>query len=634
MTDTLPMPAPLTYRLGVDAEVDLGGILGIVVSIVSLTSVLIENSATGERAIHEAVGLKPWTGTDARQRPIPDLAEFTEEELAVGRQRQDEIEALLVLRRRTKADVSLAAERLGLRVSTLYGLINDYESERSLTCLIPHAYRQRRRRKRIGAETEQIIATAIDAIYMPNAGARATEVITEVLDQLKRAGLKPVAPNTIRARVQALDPKAVDTARFGGMAAERRHHQTYGTGDPARWPLQRIQIDHTVADFFVVSPDGQAVTRPILTLAVDEFSRVVKGFYLSIHRPSTLSVAMALTHGILDKEEFCRRHGLESPYPVWGLDDAILTDNAAEFDSRGLQLGCRQWRIRGDFRPLGQPYFGGRIERLVGTMMGDVRLIPGYTFNSIGERGKDYDGRAGAALTIEEATRRLAIMIVDRYHRSRHSALGTTPLKAYEHGILGSDRIPGRGYPRMPSDPGRLLKDFLPVEYRTVQAYGIRLNHLTYQSDLLRVLASRKDGRKYVVRYDPRNVSVIHFYNPDTQEYYDIPLRDRHRPPVALWEVDDAVAELKRLGHDADDEHAIFRAIARCRQIDAEAARKSAAARRRQERRREDAKAHAAPAPTTAAAHDTIPATVPSTEAGNDQQPTRRVRPIRDLEGW
>lgn len=631
MTESPPMSAPLTHRLEVNAEVDLGGVRGVVVSPVSLTSVLVENSTTGERTIHEAVKLKPWTGMDTKQRPVPDLTEFTEEELTVGRQRQDEIEVLLALRRRTKADVELAAQRLGLKESTLYGLMGRYESERSLTCLIPHAYRKRQRSKRIGAEREQIIATTIDEIYMKIAGARPIEVITEVKSRLQRAGLKPVAPNTIRARVEALDPKAVDHSRFGGMAAERRHHQTYGTFDPARWPLQRIQIDHTVADFFVVSSeDGLAVTRPVLTLAIDEYSRVVKGFYLSIHRPSTLSVAMALTHGILDKEEFRQRHGLESPYPVWGIDDAILTDNAAEFDSRGLQLGCRQWRIRGDFRPLGQPYFGGRIERLIGTMMGDVRLIPGYTFNSISERGKDYDGRAGAALTLEEAERRLAVMIVDRYHRSQHSALGTTPLKAYEHGILGSDRIPGRGYPRMPSDPSRLLKDFLPVENRTVQAYGIRLNHLTYQSDLLRVLASRKDGRKYVVRYDPRNVSVIHFYNPETQEYYDVPLRDRHRSPVALWEVDDAVAELKRLGHDVDDEDAIFRAIARCRQIDAEAARKTTAARRRQERRREDAKVHAAPAP----AHDTTPATAPPTEAGDDQPPVRRVRPIVDLEGW
>ncbi|MGY0711706.1 Mu transposase C-terminal domain-containing protein [Azospirillum argentinense] len=629
MSDIAMLPVQLTFRFEPGVEVDLGGHAGVVVSVLSLDSVLVEDPTTGERRVRPVAGLRPWSGPAPRERrPIPDLAEFTEPQLEVGRRRQDEIDALLAMRRRSKQDVRLAAERLGLAASTLYALIGRYEAEGSLTCLIPHAYRKRRRRKRIAPEKDQVIATVIEEVYLTIPGARPVDVITEVERRLRRANLGAVAPNTIRERVRELDPKDVDRARYGGMAAERRHHQTYGTHDPARWPLQRVQIDHTVADFFVVSPeDGDAVTRPIVTLAIDEYSRVVKGFYLSIHRPSTLSVAMALTHGILEKEEFCHRHGLESPYPVWGIDDGILTDNAAEFDSRGLQLGCRQWRIRGEFRPLGAPYFGGRIERLIGTMMADVRLIPGYTFNSVAERGKDYDGRVSAALTLEEAEQRLAVMIVDRYHRDKHSALGTTPLKAYEHGILGSDRVPGRGFPRMPTDPGRLLKDFLPVDYRTVQSYGIRLNHLTYQSDLLRVFASRKDGRKYVVRQDPRNVSLVYFYDPETQEYYDVPQRDRHRPPVALWEVNQAVAELKQLGQDADDENAIYRAIERCRQIDAEAARKSAAARRRQERRREDAKAHTPAAPAPAADEISAPA-----EAGGP--PVRRVRPVADLEGW
>lgn len=629
------LPAPLTFRLQPGAEVDLGGQVGVVVSVISLDSVLVEDTATGERRVRPTAGLTPWRGPAAAQRrAIPDLAEFTDQQLEVGRRRQDEIDALLALRRRSKEDVRAAADRLNLAVSTLYELMHRYESEGSLTCLIPHAYRKRRRCKRIAPAAEQVITAVIEEVYVPTPGARPVDVIVEAQRRLRRANLGAVAPNTIRERIRELDPKEVDQARYGGMAAERRHHQTYGTHDPARWPLQRIQIDHTVADFFVVSPeDGDAVTRPVLTLAIDEYSRVVKGFYLSIHRPSTLSVAMALTHGILDKTEFCRRHKLESPYPVWGIDEAILTDNAAEFDSRGLQLGCRQWRIRGEFRPLGQPYFGGRIERLIGTMMADVRLIPGYTFNSVAERGKDYDGRAGAALTLEEAEERLAVMIVDRYHRDKHSAIGTTPLKAYEHGFLGSDRIPGRGLPRMPTDPGRLLRDFLPVEYRTVQSYGIRLNRLTYQSDLLRLFASRKDGRKYVVRYDPRNVSVVYFYDPETQEYYDVPQRDRHRPPVALWEVDQAVAELKRLGQDADDENAIYRAIERCRHIDADAARKSAAARRRQERRREDAKAHTPELPVASPPAPATPSAPPA-PADPAAPPVRRARPVADLEGW
>ena len=39
------------------------------------------------------------------------------------------------------------------------------------------------------------------------------------------------------------------------------------------------------------------------------------------------------------------------------------------------------------FRPPGSPHFGGHIERLIGTMMGAVHLLPGTTQSSVAAKG-------------------------------------------------------------------------------------------------------------------------------------------------------------------------------------------------------------------------------------------------------
>ena len=65
-------------------------------------------------------------------------------------------------------------------------------------------------------------------------------------------------------------------------------------------------------------------------------------------------------------------------------------------------------------RPVATPHYGGHIERLIGTMMGAVHLLPGTTFSAIEERG-DYDSLANSAMTLDELERWLALEIL-RYH--------------------------------------------------------------------------------------------------------------------------------------------------------------------------------------------------------------------------
>lgn len=636
MSEPASRPTFQVFRPDPGVEIEHRGRHCVVVAAVALAEVLIEDLETKERWRARLAELRVWTGPPEQQRDIPDLALLSAERQAIGKRRKEAIDTLLAMDRRTRATVQVFAKDLGLAVSSMYALINRYRREGSLTCLIPHAEKGRPRKSRLRSEVDAIVEAAIDEFYMAPKRERPQHVVTMVEGRCRTAGMKPPSPTTIRARIAARDPHSVITAREGPKVALDRLGPVYGAGAELLWPLQRVQIDHTVADMFVVDSDHRlSATRPILTLVIDEFSRCVVGFCLRLAAPSTLSVALALHHAILPKDDYCRRMGTETGWDVCGVPDWIFTDNAAEFDSKGLQLGCEQWGINGIFRPLGAPHFGGRIERLIGTMMGELRLVPGATMNSIAERGKDYDPEKHAAYTIEEAERRIAIMIADVYHRKVHSATGVPPIKLFEFGIFGDDRTPGRGLPRLPSNPERLLIDFLPAKERTVQDYGIQYDYIRYQAPVLRTLRDDKKVRTVIVRRNPDDVSRIYFYHPDDGEHYDIPYANSYRPAVALWEVKAAIARLKADGRSPDDENAIFRTIERLRAMDAETAATSKRARKNQERRREAARSPlSSPAGPAGEADRAAPETAADAQTDPPVVSSQRVKPIADLEGW
>lgn len=626
---SLAPAAPSTFKLVPGMEISVEGRRCQFVSVVSLNTILVEDLDSRERQTVPLAKISKWLGEPVDRKKIPDLALIPEPRRAEGLRRQEAIDGLLKLKFRTRAEVAEVAKSLGLSVTYLYQLMQIYLRQGNWICLVPFAEKGRPRKKRLLPLVEEIVGEVIKEIYLTRNSAPMAEIEREARARCKRAGLPMPAPNSIRARVRALDPEVVVAAREGAKAARDKHGIVLGAYDEPRWPFQRWEIDHTVADVYLVDEETRLPTaRPILTLVIDVFSRMVVGFHLSLRPASTLSVALALTQAVLPKDQFLKAHGIESPWDCCGLPELLFTDNAAEFDSRGLQLGCAQYGIHGQFRPLGRPHHGGRIERLIGSMMGRIRLMPGATMRSVAARGEEYDPERHAAYTVRELETRIATEICDVYHRSRHSAIGTTPLELYRFGILGDDKTPGRGLPSLPSDPLRFLIDFLPAERRSIQKYGLQIGHLRFHAPVLRALPKRsKGGDDYVVRYDPRDLSRVWVYVPDEAQYYEVPRAESQMPAVALWEVKAAIKHLREQGQSPDDEAVIQRAIERMRQMDEYAVLKSKKARKRQEIRHLDAQDRRSPPPVQAKV-------VPASEPAPPQADRPRIRPITDVEEW
>ena len=149
-----------------------------------------------------------------------------------------------------------------------------------------------------------------------------------------------------------------------------------------------------------------------------------------------------------------RRSRSRHRWPVSGIPEYLHVDNAREFESTALLRGTEEYGITLVHRPVRQPSYGGHIERLFGTMMGAVHLLPGTTFSNVADKG-DYPSESRAALTLLELERWLALEIA-AYHLRVHATLRRPPMHVGRDGLIRRRR--GRRSPRrQTADPFQQL---------------------------------------------------------------------------------------------------------------------------------------------------------------------------------
>ena len=343
----------------------------------------------------------------------------------------------------------------------------------------------------------------------------------------------------------------------------------------AAHPLDIVQIDHTQADVFVVDRfDRRTLGRPWLSVAIDVSTRCVLGIYLGMERPNAATVALLISRIVLPKNDWLNSLGADAEWPMHGIPKTLHLDNAAEFRGRALTLGCAEYGIDLDYRPVGRPHYGGHIERLNRTLMQRLQGLPGATGNSPKGR-KASRPEAKASLTLPDLERWLALEISQRYHHSEHRGLhGATPASAWLARAESSVRTLGAGA----GTALRFLIHFMPVAQRSIQADGLTLFYIRYWHP---VFAAWRESRKAVrVRYHPEDLSCV-FVSTDGKSYVAASYADVRRPAISLWEQRAAVKALRALGEPKTSEQLLFKAIAQQRQLVERARRETQRARRK-----------------------------------------------------
>lgn len=565
--------------------VNYKGDVFVITDLLDLESVLVKNIDSQKSQRILVKDINPETVVINRKTPN-NLAVINDSDWQEANRLFEIIKPILEASRGQRVrEIKDVAKSNGISQATLYRWISAYEEDQRISSLM-RPTRKDKGLSRISPEVEKVINNHIKNTFLSE--ERPTPVYVWKLIKADCMELKLPIPhvNTIRNRIGLLSDELKTTKRHGKDAARNKFQPILGHFPNADYPLAVVQIDHTPMDVIVVDDDDRKpINRPYLTCAIDVYSKVVVGYYISLDPVGALSTGLCISHAILPKEAWLAKMDIATSYPVWGKMRVIHTDNGKEFHGNMLARACKEHNITIEKRPKGQPQYGGHIERAFRTYMGETHNLPGTTRSNVKDKG-DYDSEGRACMRLDALEQWFAIFIVEIYHHQPHKGNNDIPpIVMYERGILGNDKQPGIGLPERVADEYKLKLDFMPFEMRTVQEYGILLNDIFYYHDGLRRWIhaidpeNRKYKRKFVCRYDPRDLSKLYFYEPDTESYLEIPYRDITKPPISIWELRAVKKKIKEDGFTEINEELIFgglrkmNAIVNSEQIKTKAAR-------------------------------------------------------------
>lgn len=528
--------------------------------------------------------------------PDVDIDAIDANDWRVAQSRYAAVKPLLEPGAQSRENVEQRARELGISPATVYRWLQRYRSLDAVSGLIPFQRGWKSGNGRISAAAEALIKEVIENFHLTPERPTAQKTVREVQRLAHERGMVLPSGTAVRARIERIPEYERMRRRGEKEKAKNKFLPTPGVSPDGKYPLSHVQIDHTPLDVMVVDDVHRLpIGRPWLTVAIDEFSRMTLGYYMSFDAPSMTSSGMCLAHAILPKEEWLMLHGIEAQWPVWGRPKVVKSDNGSDFKSSSFKKSCALHGIDLAVRPKGSPHYGGHIERLQGTLLKELHDLPGSTFSSVVQKG-EYDSEGLAVMTKSELEKQILMLICNEYHRRKHSALGMPPLRKWEIGIFGGAGQPPRGMPARPADRMTVYLDFLPIFERTIQADGVSVDNVRYYADVLRLWIGAKDpetgkARMHLFRRDPRDISCLWFYDPEAKQYSKIPMADQDAPACSIWEYTKAKEETQKAGFDPSDQKAVFQSIGKRRAMVQESAQKTKLARREAQRRADHAKA-------------------------------------------
>lgn len=519
------------------------------------------------------------------------VTELTEEQWNTARKRFAII-ALILNGEQSAYDV---AAKTGVGKSTIYRWLQKYERTGQVSSLVNDDNDGGRGKMRLSDNIEEIVNDVVERKYLDNQKLNMQKVYLEITIRCKEQNLTPPSYKTIRSRINSISEEKRLYKRYDRRTALNKYKPLEGSFPDADYPLAAVQIDHTLLDIVVVDDTHRLpIGRPWITVAIDVYSRMILGFYASLDAPGALGTGLCITNAILEKEIWLSKMNIEGRWPCHGLMKSIYIDNAKEFRGKMLERACHEYGIEINFRPVATPNYGGHIERLLGTVLKEIHTLPGTTFSNTKDR-KHYDVYGKACFTIKELERWLGEYMVNVYHQRMHTTLKTTPIAKYTEGILGSESQIGIGKPRTVENELKLKLDFMPFVKRSIQRYGVVIDFIYYQSEVFKRWVNAREGNKsrklkeFIFKRDPRDISIIYFYEPDLKSYSEVHYRNRSYPSLTVWEHRNILREIKRKGISHIDEAVIFQAYQRLKEIEQGAVNKTSLSKKLRSKAKKDA---------------------------------------------
>ncbi|MGV6953150.1 Mu transposase C-terminal domain-containing protein [Pseudomonas chlororaphis] len=475
--------------------------------------------------------------------------------------------------RRSMEDVKNAAERSGKSVPTIYRWLKRFEKT-GLVSSLSKSTRFDKGQGRLSKEIEEVIDEQIETYYLKKERRNVTQLYTRIKEICLSRGLPEPHLNTIYGRVSKIEDGVKIKKRLGSKAYRDTLLPTIGKFPGADYPNAVVQIDHTPVDVIIVDEEHRLpIGRPYLTIAIDVATKMVTGFCLTLDPPSALSAGLCIAHAVQEKSNWLAKRDILAEWPIHGKMAKIHVDNAKEFRGNMLRRACALHDIVLEYRPKHQPNYGPHVERAFRTFMTECHTLEGTTFSNVKVKA-DYNSEQKACLTLDELELWFATFFVYSYHNAKHSGNGgIPPIKKFAQLVYGSESQLGVGLPARVLDEETFRLDFTPYLERTIQQTGALVNYIHYYSPVLRKWIKAIDQntdkvKKFIFAYDPRDISVVYFLDPDTKTYVPIPYLNSARPAISYWELKAALKRIKNDPNNEPDEDAIFQGVMKMRKIE------------------------------------------------------------------
>ncbi len=270
-------------------------------------------------------------------------------------------------------------------------------------------------------------------------------------------------------------------------------------------PFEVVHMDHTELDVALVdSQTGHYFGRPWATFLTDAFSRRLLAVYLTFDEPSYRTCMMTL-------RECVHRHNR--------LPELVVVDWGPEFESIYFETLLARYECSKATRPQARPRFGSVIERLFNTANTTfVHNLAGNTqvMKNVRQVTKSVDPRGHAVWTLGELYTQLRRWAYEVYDTNEHEALGQTPQKTFEEGLLRGGMRPHR---LIPYDEDFILSTFPTTPKGTAQlvpSRGVKIKNLFYwaKGDAFRD-HPELEKTQLPVRYDPYDMGHAYVFLKD-----------------------------------------------------------------------------------------------------------------------
>jgi putative transposase len=322
--------------------------------------------------------------------------------------------------------------------------------------------------------------------------------------------------------ISKLEAYDLTASRLGKPEAERRFRRVFGKQKTNR-VLERWEIDHTPLDLLIVCEKTLLpLGRPWLTMAIDKFSRMPVGFYLSFRTPSAYAVLQCIKQAIQPKDSLLTPYpDITLPWPARGIPEVIVCDNGMDLHANAFISVCQELGIQVQFCPAKKPEYKGAIERFFRTINhGLIHKIPGTVFSSPKERG-DYQSEKKACITLDVLLHLITKWIAEIYSHTHHRGIGMTPFQKWEIGV--AQRIIEH-----PVEPSQLDVIVGESSNRRVFHYGIEMNGLHYNNHELQFLRRRYgEDLRVDLKYYEDDMGYIYVFDPGEKSYFKVEAIDQ-----------------------------------------------------------------------------------------------------------